>query len=254
MKIRVTQPVDASRDDLWEACATADGIARWQADSASGDALEDGRLRLEWPALGASLDLDVVAATEGERLVLRSGDSLVEMTFAPGLVDVTHTGIDPSEVEGMNASWRASLSVLAHQLSRHRGRDRDVKWFVRTAATSPETAHAYFTDEAALATWLTSRGGVGDAGSRAELTLIGEDAMSGQVLANVEGRDVVLTWEEDDDSTLTLRTLPSPLDDNRILAVVWSRWGQSSDPARRSGLLEAAVERLARVLESGGKA
>ncbi len=254
VKIHLEQPVDASQAELWKACATAEGIARWQADVASGDALEDGRLRLEWPALGASLELDVVAAEEGERLVLRSGDSLVEMTFSPGAVEVTHEGISGDEAEGMTASWRAALALLAHHLERQRGRDREVHWFVRTVATSAEAAHAYFTDEAALASWLTTEGGVHTEGARHELGLIGGGTLSGRVLANIEGRDVVLTWKEDGDSALTFRTLPSPLSGSRIVAAVWSRWTDEPATEKRAAQLEAAVGRLARVLESGGKA
>ena len=74
--------------------------------------------------------------------------------------------------------------------------------------------------------------------------------MSGRVLSHTPGRDVLLTWEEDGSSTLAFRTLPSPRDpEQRLLAVVWSRFGNADPPEARRAGIEAAVDRLTRVLD-----
>lgn len=248
--IRIEQRVDASRPVLWNACAAPLGLAGWQADSVEGDVRPGGRLTLSWPTLGASVLLDVVEVEPQERIELENGDARLAMRVDEKRITLTHIGLGPTDdVAGMEASWRIALSTCAHFCERHPSRSRSVHWFLGSTHTSAAAAYAFFTDAAALATWLCARGGVPAEGARHELELQSGRRLSGRVLANVSGHDVALTWDEDEASVLCMRTLPSPNDGERLVALCWSRWSESPPDAGALGELEAAHERLMRVLD-----
>lgn len=255
--IRLTRSVGVDLEPLWHACTDAEAMQRWQADRVDGSVTPGSRLTLRWPALRAAVELEVIEVDPMRQLVLSGGDSTLRMRFEPGLLTLEHELEEqPDFVEGMTSSWRVALAHLAHYLDHHAGRDRVTTWFVRPARTSAAMVHGYFTNEVALRSWLTREGSVGSIGSRCSLALAGGLRISGTVLANSEGRDVAVSWEEDGGSLLALRTLPMPTDPSaRILTISWSRWQDASpwgDRARDH--LHAALERLARVLESGGSA
>ncbi len=253
--ISVSQPVAASRSAVWRAVSEARGLSRWQADAASGG-LDQGGFVLSWPSLGARLDLEVVEAAPEERLVLRNGDATVEIAIEEGSVKLEHRGLAPDDdLEGLRASWATALSILSHYLSHHEGSDRHVSWIARPVRTSAELAHVFFTDPGALSSWLTrGDGGIGEVGRAVSFTSHWGERFSGQVIARRPGRDVAIRLEEPEDSVLVFRTLPSPFThDQRLVAVVWSRWGaapQSPLPQRLLG----SVGRLKTVLESAGGA
>ena len=251
--IRVRRQIDATSDALWQACTTAEGLSRWQADEVEGS-LDDGLFRLTWPGLGAGIELEVVNARAGERLVLRSGDSMMELKISAGFVEVTHTGVAPDEQEGMASSWAAALALLEHYLRFHQGADRLVYWFAKTLKVTPQAAHVFFTEAEALAAWLTTSGAVPAEGERYDLALRGGRNLAGRVLSRTEGRDVVLSWEEDERSTVTLRTLPGPLAVERTVALAWSRWSTKDADIKTLQMFEAAVDRLAMALRGGGDA
>jgi hypothetical protein len=253
--ISVSQPVAASRGAIWRAVSEARGLARWQADAVTGG-LDQGAFVLSWPSLGARLDLEVVQAVPEKHLVLRSGDATVELALEDGHIELVHRGLEPGDdLEGLRASWSTALSILSHYLSHHEGSDRHVSWIVRSARTSADVAHVFFTDKRALGSWLTrGDGGVGEVGDSVSFTTHWGSCFSGQVLARRAGRDVALRLNEPEDSVLVFRTLPAPhAEGERLVAVVWSRWGavpQSKLPNHLSG----AVGRLKTVLESVGGA
>jgi hypothetical protein len=158
------------------------------------------------------------------------------------------------DIEGIESSWRVSLGMLAHHLDHHDGRRRHVRWFVRPTRTNAATAHLFFTEPAALRTWLTRGGSIGPAASSARLRLSWGETLSGRVLANSPGRDVAVSWSERDQSVLVLRTLPSPRSaSERMVALAWSHWDTPPED-RVCRDLGRAVERLGQVLESGGAA
>ena len=114
----------------------------------------------------------------------------------------------------------------------------------------------FYSDQHALNAWLTKSGtGIGQAGSRCALTLGWGELLSGRVLANTPGRDLAITWDEQNDSVLVFRTLPSPLAaGERILALCWSHWEcQKQDEATRRQF-EAALARLKLLLATRGDA
>jgi uncharacterized protein YndB with AHSA1/START domain len=245
------QRVRADADAVWRSCTDPEGISRWQADRASGRIEPGGRLKLSYPALKLELELDVVEVVPRERLVLRNGATSVCFSFEPGQLTLSQHGFSSQdEAEGNASSWRLSLALLDHCLQTHPNRPRTVEWLVRTARTSAEAAHVFFSDEAALGAWLTrsSSGIHPDEGAYAQRLVSGQP-MSGQVLACTPGRDLALSWREQEDSVLCLRTLPSPRSaDERLIVVSWSRWTTSPAPAETLAELRAALDRLANVL------
>jgi len=206
---------------------------------------------LSWPALGVALELRVLEVLKQRRIVLAGGPWRMEVTLEPGAISLAHSGASEGpEAEGVRSSWRMSLALLAHHLERHRARRRKVFWITRRAAVAPEAAHVFFTDEQALASWLTrSGGGIGESGSRYALTLVSGQSMSGRVLAATPGHDVIVSWEEDESSALALRTLPSARSPHdRLLAIAWSRWSLDEPPQTVLSTLDGALGRLASIL------
>jgi uncharacterized protein YndB with AHSA1/START domain len=253
--IHVVQSLAASRESIWRAISDARSIARWQADAASGG-LSQGGFVLKWPSLGAELALDVAAAEPEQRLVLRNGDTFLELHVEDGRLELWHRGLLPDDdLEGMRASWQVSLGVLAHYLAHHEGQDRHVHWVARPVATNAELAHVFFTDAAALSSWLTrGDGGIGDLGDAFACTSHWGATLRGRVLVRQPGRDVAVCLAEPEPSVLVFRTLPSPLTDaQRLVALVWSRWGAAA-PSPLPGQLSGALGRLKLVLEGVGGA
>ncbi len=250
LDFRLEQRLDAPLDRAWEACATARGLERWQADVVKGEVAQGNDLDLSWPALGTSLSVSVSTLVEREEIAFDSGGSVVRLLLAPGRVVLEHQGLEPGDdVEGVASSWRLSLALLAHSLAAHPGAERQALWMLDNARTTAEAAHAFFSDPAALGTWLGSGGGVGSPGSRVAVACAWGGRIEGTVLANTPGRDVAMSWQEDGDSVLCLRTLPSPRsDDDRLLLVHWSRWSAEEPSGERRRGLETALRRLARNL------
>jgi len=256
-RVQIEQKLACTPEQAWLACAEPSGLRQWQADQVSGRVTPGGRLDLKWPALGASIELDVVEVRRGERLVLERDRSRVTFEFGRGFVGLEHSGIATSDdVAGTDSAWRAALALLAHYVERHRERNRSVHWVVRRARTTPEAAAEFFSGKEALGAWLgRANAPPGAPGSRYELHTLWGEAMTGRVLSRVPGRDLALSWTEQDDSALVLRTLPSPsASGERLIAACWSRW--SGEPAAASTLrgLDAAVSKLARLLDGAGSA
>jgi uncharacterized protein YndB with AHSA1/START domain len=255
-RIHLKRKLAAPPRAVWKALALPEGLARWQADGATGAATPGGSFELHWPTLGASIELEVVDAIPDERLLLRAGESELEMCIDNGSLTLTHTGLESDDqADGMTSAWHISLAQLGHYLSHHDGRDREVQWFLRRVKTHPSTAHAFFTMKEALGAWLCVDGFIGEEGSDYRLKLAGGRTISGKVLAHTPGRDVALSWEEDGQSVITLRTLPSPFAvDERLVAIVWSRWGKNDANFEEvCTYFEAAIDRLGDLLAEPGQ-
>lgn len=253
---RLEQHVEAPLARAWEACASARGLARWQADSVSGEIGRGRHLELGWPQLGTSLPITVTSLIEREEITFDSGGSRVHLLFTPGQVALEHEGLEAGDdVEGVASSWRLSLALLAHSVERHPDRDRQVVWMLERARTTAEAAHVFFSDSAALGTWLGRGNGIGKAGSAVALDCPWGDHIEGTVLANTPSRDIALSWPGDENAVLCLRTLPSPRSrEERLLLVYWSRWSKGQPPAVRRRGLASALGRLARSLDRSADA
>jgi uncharacterized protein YndB with AHSA1/START domain len=256
-EVKLDCSVRASREELWEACSTRSGLEGWYADKVTGTVARGARLRLEWPELGAAVELDVEEIQQNEHLVLVNGKSRVSLAVSEGRVELTHSGLaEQDDEDGFRSSWRVALAMLKHSLEEHPRAPRRVRWAARPAQTSAELAHLCFTAPAALDRWLGQGSVMGAEGEAYGLTLLSGERMTGNVLCRVEGRDVALTWEEQNDSVLVLRTLPSPrASRERVVAICWSKWG-ATEPGEHAieTELRRALERLGALLAMSGSA
>ena len=257
--IELEQRIRAPRRLIWEACASAPGLANWQADIANGDARAGGSFTLEWPAFGARVQLEIVEWVPFERLALRNAQTLVRFVVRDGALELSHRGVQPEDdAEGLASSWRVALAGLAHSVERHPGRTRRVEWAVRRMQASPETAYLFFTEPHCLDLWLTHGAAQGQEGDAFRLLLRNSSLLEGRVLARVEGRDVALVVRSHQDSLLTLRTMPFgglSGERGRLVALVWSEWGgPSRQNARVVQGLKPALAALERALIRGGAA
>ena len=248
--IRLSWQIPVSLDKLWEACSSAKGLARWYADEVRGQVSPGARLQLAWPALGAELEVTVEEVHDRERIVFSDGSRRVILRVREGRVGLEHEGLTPGDAtEGTLSSWRIALGNLAHGLQLHPGRERSVLWALRSLPVTPELAHLYFTHEAALGMWLTRGGAIGAEGSVCQLRLQSGGELSGRVLACSPERDVLVSWEQEGDSTLAFRTLPAPsATGQRLVALVWTRWLAAPPSALQRRFFEAALAQLDRVL------
>jgi uncharacterized protein YndB with AHSA1/START domain len=261
--LHIDRSVAANSTELWEACATPHGLEGWYADRVTGAVIKGQSLRISWPGLGATVPLEVVDLDPGRRIVFRNGAGTVILEVSEGRVALTHAGLsDKDDHEGFEASWRVSLALLAHSLERQRGRKRRAAWSLARARTSVELAYAYFTTAEGLSAWLARGPGLGRQGEQYSMRSLSGESMTGRILVSEGGRDVALSWEEQEDSVLVLRSFPSPASQaERVLAICWSRWESRQGTANVDPIaaeiereLKRSVERLARALGQGGVA
>ena len=256
--VRVEQLISAPKDRIWRACATAAGLRSWQADEVEGKFTRGSELTLGWTALGVAVELEIERIEHERSVVLTAEDSRLELEIADGRVALSHSAdFDDDESDGTLSSWRLSLATLAHYLENHDGEERHVHWSVARAKASIEDAHAFFTLAGAQSAWLTrgtSGTGIEALGTEVALDLAWGSPLSGQVLSHTVPRDVLISWQQTNDSTLALRTLPSPdAPEERLLIATWSSWGLP-DPKSIEQNLDAAITRLARTLENRASA
>ncbi|HTM45765.1 MAG TPA: SRPBCC domain-containing protein [Polyangiaceae bacterium] len=254
--IQVEQQVAASRRQLWEACSSAESLARWQADDVSGEVRAGSKLTLRYPAFGAEVSLNVRECVPEQLLVFQTEGSQVELRFFDGGIALVHSGAEVAvDPQGILSSWRLSLAQLAHSVERHPEEDRTVNWVLRRAQASAELVHLCFTEDHCLSQWL-GQGRVGAEAERYEIQGQEGLALSGIVKVNVSGRDVALSCETLRDSMLILRTLPSPSGaSERIIALCWSSWGEQDAPWMLPTLeaLESASDDLQLFLRRTGR-
>ncbi|MBX3184071.1 MAG: hypothetical protein KIT72_00995 [Polyangiaceae bacterium] len=260
--IQIERRVIAPGAAVWRALSSRTGLALWQADEVRGSVARGEVVTLAWPQLGAELHLEVAELVPGRRITLQDPSSKLILELVTGGVRLTHElVIPPDDVEGMHASWRLALSQLAHSLERHPGCVRHSEWASCSLPVSAAQIHSLVTVPELAARWLWT-GRLGDEGSHAELTYGGR-AVSGRVLCHTPGRDVSVCWEEHGASTLTVRTLPSPVsNDERLVALVWSRWHPvlaDASHIREEGRalrseLEGSITRLTRLVQQTGRA
>ena len=238
--------IDAPDELLWSYLSTALGLACWQADTVEGD-LQSGSFSLRWPELGARLDLSVAEVERGRRLVLRAGGTTLSLEIRDGAVELQHRGLDgDDDLAGFESSWLTALSLLALAATKHPGAARSVTWLFAPVPTSAELLHCYFTEAAALATWLGETSGDLSAGAGYQMALFGGQSISGDVL--YAKRDVCLHVSEWNDGALAMRSLPGP-DEGRIAALGVSTWAARA-PTETAPTLEGALRRLSTATQS----
>lgn len=252
--IRIFQALPVQRARIFRAFSEAQELAAWQADVVRGRVVRGATLEFGWPILGVTASVEVRELEPAHRAVFVQGPARVELTVQPGGLELSHTApMDEDEYAGTESSWRVSLAILATYLTRHSERTRRVHWAKAQVGASPELCHAYFSAEPLLQRWLgRPLSGIGAVNSLVRLTLDGGQPVGGPVIAHVEGRDLAVRWQEQDDSVLVMRTLPSAEQTSRTVLLGWSRWTELPESAAITRELDAAVERLARCLDSMG--
>jgi len=256
-ELRLVRPVSAPRADLWRACATTAGLEAWCADRVTGVVGPGGSLRLEWPMLGAELDLEVVDWAPERRIAFSDGDGRVALSLDDGGIALTHVGLgEARDLDGFRASWRLGLSLLAHGLERHAGASRRPVWFSRPVRTTARLAHLCLVEPAALASWFGAADTPFSEGDAYAVSVASGERITGRVLALSDGRDVLLSVREQNDSVLALRTFPSPRSENeRVVAFCWSRFGpEVASESRFQATLSGAFERFVSLLGRSGAA
>lgn len=251
-RFHLVQPVDAPRDIAWSALSDARGLAGWQADEVEGIVAPGQRLRMSWPALAAEVEVEVLELDAPNRVRFAWRDTDVTFEVADGGVTLASSNIeDLDEYEGSGSAWAVSLATLAHFCEAHAGARREVAWLVAPVRASAEMVHMFFTDESALGTWLGQGEPIGPAGGEVHRRLAPGVELSGRVLSNTPGRDVLVSWEQDGDSVLALRTLKNPQDpQERLLLFGWSRWTTTPPLDSARAALELAHHRLTQLLGS----
>ncbi len=219
-----------------------------------GEVAQGSALTLSWPTMGLSVRVHVAESIPDRRVVYEVGASRLMIDVGDGTVSLTHEGLrTDDEEDGMKSAWQTALGLLEHGILHHPNQNRHVRWFLQPVVTSAGFAHVHFTEEAALAQWLTSRGAVGADGATCRLSLTWGAQLTGTVLANVPERDVAISWTEEAESCLVFRTFPSPrATEERLVAVCWSMYGRPEFPQQGTQGLQSALERLARVLGRAG--
>jgi uncharacterized protein YndB with AHSA1/START domain len=238
--------IDAPDELLWSYLSTASGLACWQADTVEGD-LESGSFSLRWPELGARLDLSVADAERGRRLVLRAGGTSVTLGVQSGVVELLHEGLDEGDdFSGFESSWLTALALLKLAATRHPRVPRAVVWLFAPVPTTADHLHCYFTESAALSTWLGQTPQDFSAGAPYQIELFGGQSIGGEVLYCQ--RDVCLHVREWNHGALALRSLPGP-EDGRVAALGISTW-ESRAPREMAPALEGALRRLSTATQS----
>jgi uncharacterized protein YndB with AHSA1/START domain len=255
--LRLVRPCGATRAELWKACATAEGLETWYADKVTGSLSPGGGVRLEWPALGARVDLDVVDWVPNDRVVFADAGSRVTLAVGDGQVSLIHEGLStPDEFEAFRSSWRLALALLATSLDVHPGLVRRPAWFARPMRGTSSLAHVCFTEAEVLGAWLGRTERIGAEGDECRLELRAGNRLTGKVLVRSESRDLALTWREMNDSVLSFRTFPSPGSaEERVVALCWSRFGppRPNERAVEEGL-RASLDQLAMLMRQSGAA
>ncbi len=249
--------IDAPPSRLWWACSTLDGLRAWQADDVRGRVGLGATLEFGWPGLGLTVDVQVTEYEPQRKIEFATASWRLGLELAgPGLVLTLAGPTSEDELEGAMSGWALSLALLRHQLERHWGYERTATWVVRSIQAPPEQLHVFFSDPLALRTWLGSATTpVGASGERAELDLVWGARLSGEVLAHTPRRDLALSWEQQGDSVLSLRSLPSPRTQEEWLVLLqWSRWREAPERVTTERELEGALTRLANVFKRRGVA
>lgn len=151
--IDLTIDIDATLDEVWQALATGEGIARWFAPHAAVTPGEGGNVSIGWdpnemwttPITAWEPRRRMQTASEmpsGDGGIVRLAvDYYVEAHGDRVRVRVVQSGFDDSGkwddyIDGLDAGWSFFLFNLKHALERHRGVDR-LQLSARFRTTAP---------------------------------------------------------------------------------------------------------------------
>ncbi len=246
--LEIFQPVRASRDCVWLACSTPEGLSNWQADEVRGDVKVGSTLSFGWPTLGAALEVEVVEIVNRLAVGLRTGRTSLRVELAPGGVRLRINDYPTFDTAAYEASWRLALGELAFYAEHHASARRRVHRRTATARCSAETAYLAFSEAPLRSLWL-------DAGERAQGQGEAPRWSAARIASDQPGHGLVLAPQLPDAPLLVMRTLPGPdTAGTRTLMLAWSEWDATTDSRAVERDLDSAIKRLVRWLESGNPA
>ena len=139
--IDLTIDIDATLEEVWQALATGEGIARWFAPYAAVTPGEGGSASVGWDPkemwaapitvwepLKRMQTVSEMPSKDGG-IVRLAVDYYLEAIGGQVRVRLVHSGFDDSDswdgyIDGLDAGWTYFLFNLKHALERHRGVDR----------------------------------------------------------------------------------------------------------------------------------
>ena len=262
-RLEVRMRTHATPEEVYQAWADPEEIARWFVDKARGTAEVGSIFTWIFEKFGYEIPYEVVVAEPGRCFALggeapKSGTFLLEVRIeregGETLVTLVNSGFHDGsewdeEFEGIVSGWTNALAALKLYLEKYRGRSKTT-----ILAMKPAGDYAYgrllpyYATAEGLDRWLTSAASIGGVGEPCSLRLSGGRTLTGRVLARTPW-EVGLSWEEIH-GMLELKGFRFPGAGKVVGARVLS-WGMPEGlaPALERDL-ESALEKLARELRS----
>lgn len=263
--VRKEIAIDATPEEVWEAWAEPEEIARWFVDRAEGRMEAGATVTWIFETFGYRLPIEVYEAVRGRTLVF-GGDppgrppSLQEVHVrqegGSTVLRLANSGFAEEDEEGragVDSGWEMALATLKHQIERYPGRSRVHHLAMRPARFEYADLVPLFTTAEGLGRWLASGAQVApspaEAGGAVRLPAAGDlpVGLRGEVLARTPW-EVLLSWPELD-AVLGLKGFR--MGEGRAVALDLSAWPAEgaeegvSDEVRRA--LDRGVEKLAAV-------
>lgn len=266
--VRKEISIDATPEEVWDAWAEPDGIARWFVDRAEGRMEPGATVTWIFETFGYRLPIEVYEAERGEKLVFGGEppdrppalqEVHVRQEGGSTVLRLANSGFAEDDEEGfagVDSGWEMALATLKHQLERYPERTRVHHITIRPARFEYDDLVPLFTTAEGLGRWLAP--GAEVAPRPAELGSGVRVPASGELPVGIRGRvlartpwEVLLSWPELD-AVLGLKGFK--MGEDRAVALDFSAWPEAGaedgvSEAVRTGL-DRAVERLAAAVGS----
>lgn len=260
--VRKEVSIDATPEEVWEAWAEPEGIARWFVDRAEGRMDAGATVTWIFETFGYRLPIDVYEAERGRTLVFGGEppdrppalqEVHVRQEGGSTLLRLANSGFHEDDEEGfagVESGWDMALATLKHQLERYPGRRRVHHFAMRPARFEYEDVVPLFTTAEGLSRWLAPGAEISPApaavGSRVRVPAEGglPVGLRGEVLARTPW-EVLLSWPEQG-GALGLKAFKMGQD--RAVALDFSAWPETGEEGvgdEIGAALDRAVERLA---------
>ncbi len=261
--IRKEVRIAADPEQVWNAWARADGIARWFVDRAVGDMEAGATVRWIFESFGYDLPVEVYEAEPGRYLAfggeVPGKPPALQEIVVTGEEGVTRLRLANSgfldgeewddEYEGVDSGWEMALATLRYVLENRCPEPRRHRIAMRPARYEYADLQPLFGTAEGLRAWLAEDAELGaeplEVGAACALRLADGTAWRGTVLAR-SPRELLL-GRDDGRETLGLKCF-SMGPRGRFVGLDWNAWGPAGDERDDDAVeawLQAAVERLA---------
>lgn len=251
--------IEATPEQVWNAWAKPDQIARWFVDRAEGDMSRDDTVTWCFDTFQYRIPIEVYEAQPAEKLVFGGEvpgrppslqEVIVVQEGGATRLRVANSGFGEGadwddEFDGVQSGWQMALATLKHWLEGRSDKERAHHIVMRPAELEYADMQPLFTTAEGLSRWLTRTAEHESEplahGGRVHWTLRDGQPLHGRVLARTE-RELLVSWEELD-GALGLKAFR--MGPSRAVALDFSAW--ELDPGRMpavQSLLEEAVDSL----------